>query len=96
MSSPARPASGMTRSEKARPFTVAVRAVVGPRLSLQAVVAASDTDINTVVAVNPEGEIVSPCGMCRELVSDYSHTKAVVRRPLCAGIHCHARLGAHS
>lgn len=31
-----------------------------------------DTSIQTIVAVNELGEIVSPCGMCRELISDYS------------------------
>ena len=31
-----------------------------------------DTDIETVVAVTESGDIVPPCGMCRELIYDYA------------------------
>ncbi len=34
--------------------------------------------IDTVAAVNAVGEIVSPCGVCRQLSSDSWHTKAVL------------------
>ena len=37
-----------------------------------------DTDIETIVAVNHQGEVVSPCGMCRELISDYSPRANVI------------------
>lgn len=37
-----------------------------------AVATSGDTQIDTIVAVNELGAIVSPCGMCRELISDYS------------------------
>jgi cytidine deaminase len=37
-----------------------------------------DTDIDTIVAVNRAGEIVAPCGMCRELISDYSPLATVI------------------
>jgi cytidine deaminase len=40
--------------------------------------AAGDTDIQTIVAVNLEGVVVSPCGMCRELISDYSPCAQVI------------------
>jgi cytidine deaminase len=40
--------------------------------------AAGDTDIDTIVAVNRFGEVVSPCGMCRELISDYSPGARVI------------------
>ena len=40
--------------------------------------AAGDTDIDTIVAVDRFGEVVSPCGMCRELISDYSPTARVI------------------
>jgi cytidine deaminase len=33
--------------------------------------AEGDTDIETIVAVNKEGHVVAPCGMCRELIADY-------------------------
>ncbi len=34
--------------------------------------AAGDTDIELIVAVNRAGDVVAPCGMCRELISDYA------------------------
>ena len=37
-----------------------------------------DTNIETIVAVNKHGEVVSPCGMCRELISDYSSDANVI------------------
>ncbi len=33
---------------------------------------AEDTDITAIVAVGREGVIVPPCGICRELISDYA------------------------
>lgn len=33
--------------------------------------AAGDAALETIVAVDRNGRIVSPCGMCRELISDY-------------------------
>ena len=40
--------------------------------------AAGDTEIDTIVAVDHLGNIVSPCGMCRELISDYSPNACVI------------------
>ena len=37
-----------------------------------------DTDIETIVAVNRGGEVIAPCGMCRELISDYSSLAKVI------------------
>lgn len=37
-----------------------------------------DTNISMIVAVNPRGDIVSPCGICRELISDYSEDCLVI------------------
>jgi cytidine deaminase len=34
--------------------------------------AADDLDITAVVAVNREGRVVSPCGVCREMLADYA------------------------
>ena len=40
--------------------------------------AAGDTDIGTIVAVNRSGDVVAPCGMCRELISDYAPQAKVI------------------
>jgi cytidine deaminase len=34
--------------------------------------AEGDTEIAEIVAVDHGGNVVSPCGMCRELILDYS------------------------
>ena len=34
--------------------------------------AAGDTELETIVAVDRKGRVVPPCGMCRELISDYA------------------------
>jgi cytidine deaminase len=40
--------------------------------------ASGDSEIETIVAVNRKGEVVAPCGMCRELIADYSPTASVI------------------
>ncbi|MHC4600591.1 MAG: cytidine deaminase [Planctomycetota bacterium] len=40
--------------------------------------AEGDTEIDTIVAVNWKGEVVSPCGMCREMISDYAPEAKVI------------------
>jgi cytidine deaminase len=40
--------------------------------------AVGDTEIDTIVAVNRHGQVVAPCGMCRELIADYSSTARVI------------------
>lgn len=40
--------------------------------------AEGDTSIDLIVAVDHEGSAVAPCGMCRELISDYSPTARVI------------------
>ncbi len=37
-----------------------------------------DTEIDTIVAVNSQGKVVPPCGMCRELILDYSPDAKVI------------------
>lgn len=59
-------------------------AVCAEAVALGMAAAAGDTEIDTCVAVNELGEIVSPCGMCRELLSDYS--------PVCRVILSEARV----
>ena len=53
-------------------------AVCAEAIAIGAAATAGDTSIETIVAVNELGEIVSPCGMCRELISDYSPEACVV------------------
>ena len=55
-------------------------AVCAEAIAIGAAATAGDTDIETIVAVNERGEIVSPCGMCRELISDYSPSAKVLVR----------------
>ena len=52
--------------------------VCGEAVAIGAAATAGDTEIETIVAVNELGEIVSPCGMCRELISDYAPSARVI------------------
>jgi len=47
-------------------------------VAIGAAATAGDTDIDTIVAVCETGAIVSPCGMCRELISDYAPEARVI------------------
>jgi cytidine deaminase len=47
-------------------------AVCAEAVALGAAAVSGDTLIDTIVAVYKTGEIVSPCGMCRELIADYA------------------------
>lgn len=53
-------------------------AVCAEAVTLGMAAAAGDTEIDTIVAVDHLGNIVSPCGMCRELISDYSPNAWVI------------------
>jgi cytidine deaminase len=53
-------------------------AVCAEAIAIGMAAAAGDTEIETIVAVDREGRIVSPCGMCRELISDYSPSSKVI------------------
>ncbi|AUD01005.1 cytidine deaminase [Spirosoma pollinicola] len=37
-----------------------------------------DSDIDSIVAVYHTGKIVAPCGMCRELISDYASDALII------------------
>jgi cytidine deaminase len=50
----------------------------GEAIAIGAAATAGDTDIETIVAVNELGQVVSPCGMCRELISDYAPDARVI------------------
>jgi cytidine deaminase len=55
--------------------------VCGEAIAIGAAATGGDTEIDTIVAVNELGAIVSPCGMCRELISDYSaQAKVIITR----------------
>jgi len=47
-------------------------AVCAEAVALGAAATAGDTDVERIVAVSEQGGIVAPCGMCRELISDYA------------------------
>ena len=57
-------------------------AVCAEAVALGMAAVEGDTEVDYVVAVNSKGKVVSPCGMCRELISDYSpHAKIIVPSP---------------
>lgn len=58
--------------------TVGRIAVCAEAIAIGMAAAAGDTDIEMIVAVNRSGEIVAPCGMCRELIADYSSDAIVI------------------
>ena len=41
-------------------------------------VVAGDGDIEVIVAVNRDGQVVAPCGICRELLADYAPAARIV------------------
>ncbi|MFQ5729870.1 MAG: cytidine deaminase [Waddliaceae bacterium] len=54
-------------------------AICAEAIALGMAAADGDTDIRMILAVNQDGDVVSPCGMCRELIYDYSpHAQVVV------------------
>lgn len=52
--------------------------VCGEAVAIGAAATAGDTDIETIVAVNEQGDVVSPCGMCREMILDYGPAARVI------------------
>ena len=53
-------------------------AVCAEAIAVGMAAAAGDTAISVIVAVNRAGEVVAPCGICRELISDYAPDAAVI------------------
>jgi cytidine deaminase len=47
-------------------------------VAIGAAATGGDTDIAQIVAVTESGDIVPPCGMCRELISDYAPEACVI------------------
>ncbi len=52
--------------------------VCAEAISIGMAAAAGDTELETIVAVDYQGRVVSPCGMCRELISDYAPSCQVI------------------
>ena len=53
-------------------------AVCAEAIAIGMAAAEGDTEIETIVAVDRQGKVVSPCGMCRELISDYASSCRVI------------------
>jgi len=53
-------------------------AVCGEAIAIGAAATQGDTAISQIVAVTESGDIVPPCGMCRELISDYAPDAHVI------------------
>lgn len=47
-------------------------------VAIGAAATAGDTDILRIVAMTESGDIVPPCGMCRELIADYAPEALVI------------------
>lgn len=53
-------------------------AVCAEAIAIGMAAADGDSDIETIVAVDRTGKVISPCGMCRELISDYAPDANVI------------------
>lgn len=53
-------------------------AVCGEAIAIGVAATHGDTAISQIVAVTESGDIVPPCGMCRELISDYAQDAYVI------------------
>ncbi len=58
--------------------TVGRIAVCAEAVAIGMAATAGDTEIEMIVAVNRFGQVVSPCGMCRELIADYAPDARVI------------------
>ncbi|MCU0805407.1 MAG: hypothetical protein MUF79_10020 [Burkholderiales bacterium] len=58
--------------------TVGRASVCAEAIALGMAAAAGDTDVDLVVAVNERGAVVSPCGLCRENLSDFAPAARVI------------------
>lgn len=53
-------------------------AVCAEAVALGMGAAAGDTEVGAIVAVGCDGEVMSPCGICRKLISDYAPAARVI------------------
>ena len=58
--------------------TVGRIAVCAEAIALGFAAAEGDANVSEIVAVDPNGTVVAPCGMCRELISDYGPEARVI------------------
>ena len=58
--------------------TVGRIAVCAEAVAIGMAATTGDTEIEMIVAVNRVGTVVSPCGMCRELIADYAPDAKVI------------------
>ena len=58
--------------------TVGRIAVCAEAVAIGIAATTGDTEIEMIVAVNRVGQVVSPCGMCRELIGDYAPDAEVI------------------
>ena len=53
-------------------------AVCAEAITIGIAASEGDTEIEMIVAVAAGGQVVSPCGMCRELIADYAPDAGVI------------------
>jgi cytidine deaminase len=58
--------------------TVGRIAVCAEAIALGSAALAGDTDVDLIVAVDRNGNVVSPCGMCREMLLDFAPGARVI------------------
>lgn len=58
--------------------TVGRVAVCAEAVALGTILSRGDAKIETIVAVDRRGGVISPCGMCREMIADYSPEAQVI------------------
>jgi cytidine deaminase len=58
--------------------TVGRIAVCAEAIALGSAALAGDTDVDLIVAVDRNGNVVSPCGMCREMLLDFAPRARVI------------------
>jgi len=58
--------------------TVGRAAVCAEAIAIGMAASAGESGIEEIVAVNRSGEVVSPCGMCRELIADHAPSCRVI------------------
>lgn len=53
-------------------------AVCAEAIALGMAAAAGDAEVEAIVAVDRRGQVVTPCGICREMLSDYAPEARVI------------------
>ena len=58
--------------------TVGRIALCAEAIAIGTALSVAECEIDTIVAVRMDGKVVAPCGMCRELISDYGPQARVI------------------